>query len=209
MEILSFSGKDLATRSAAQIKYLRDHPEARTVNPNMLKGENRQHEIAMILGGIEELKSELRFNNIVISCCHDLVNLDDRTVTEIKSIDPERQVEEWYFHNSIVQCVLYDTIIHYTGGIMSTPVFRIKQGFKNITVTLNRKSYRLLFGNELYEINVNPDNYIDIIRYFEIKAEYTRKSYETAKSYDIIHSKHHFDDLRPYFEYHKLKTIKP
>jgi hypothetical protein len=210
MSIPIFSGKDLVSRSAAQIKYFRDHPEekGREITPGMIRGSEYQEAVTNILGGMKEMKSDLTYNNIRICCCHDLVNRYEKTITEIKHVDKTRDIPEWYFQQSILQCVLYKTIYHYSGGVLTTPKFMIDQGYEAQTFVMSLSKYQLLFGDKLYEIIINPDNYIDIIRYFEIKALYSLKSYDTAKSYDAIHYKHHFEDLRQYFDYQLIKSIK-
>ena len=203
MEILSFSGKDLVTRSAMQLCYMRNHKVERIVNYNMIIGEQHQHDIAQRQKGVyEEMKTVLRYNDIVISCCHDKKNKKSRIVTEVKNIDPDRPLEEWYFRNSIVQCVLYSTICHFNGNVFITPVFRIKQGFKQDGFFLTSIEYHLLFGKDEY--NVIVKDYDIVLSYFLTKANCS-KDYNSAKQYDEIHKFKHFEDLSNYFEYKQLK----
>lgn len=203
MEILSFSGKDLVTRSAMQLCYMRNHKVERIVNYNMIIGEQHQHDIAQRQKGVyEEMKTVLRYNDIVISCCHDIVDRKSRIVTEVKNIDPDRPLEEWYFRNSIVQCVLYSTICHFNGNVFITPVFRIKQRFKQDGFFLTNIEYHLLFGKDEY--NVIVKDYDIVLSYFLTKANCS-KDYNSAKQYDEIHKFKHFEDLSNYFEYKQLK----
>lgn len=206
MGILSFSGKDLATRSAMQLCYMRNHKVERIINYNMVIGEQHQHDVAQRQKGVyEEMKTVLRYNDIIISCCHDIVDKKNHIITEVKNIDPNRPLEDWYFKNSIVQCVLYSTVCHFNGNVFITPIFRIKQGFKQDGFFLTNIEYHLLFGEEEY--NIIAKDYDAILLYFSVKAN-SSKDYESAKIFDEFHKFKHFEDLRKYFDYQLIKNIK-
>lgn len=208
MIILSFSGKDLATKSAMQLCYMRKHRVIVNPNPNQLVGVEHQHNVANKQGtnGIyEEMKTSFQYDNIVINCCHDIVDKKKKIVTEVKMVDPNRPIEQWYLQSSIVQCVLYSTICHFNGNLFNTPQFRIRQGYKQDGFYLSKLEYHLLFGDKEYLITVN--DYDKVLSYFLIKANCS-SNYNMAKQYDSIHEFQHFKDLEQYFDCQLIKNIK-
>lgn len=193
-----FSAADLVKKSAAQIKYLRDKQE-RIYNARIARGVQHQKKVVEKLQATEELRSLIEIDDIVIFASHDL--LTDDYIAEIKNVEGE--YEDWYLQSSLLQAAFYKAILIKSGGFLKTPSFRIKEGYPVIKTKVETSiSYKLFFGEEIYEIiDVDTDA---LINYFLNKAKETY-DYDRARAFDYKHKFKHYEELKTYFKVIKIK----
>ncbi len=200
-DIISFSAKDLCRRSCMQIKMFAEHPEKRPQpTQQVYEGESFQRQVAKAMADVigEEMKGTLFDNGIYINFSNDIVCKDK--IVEVKSANGE--VENWYLENSLLQCVVYYSLLKMTGGKLKTAKFFSDQGnpIVETTVDCNIK-YFLKIGNDVYLIEVNDAK--SVVDFILEKAR-ASMDWETAKAFDAAYKRKEFETLRPFFNYVKI-----
>lgn len=189
-----FSASNLVKKTCKQLKYLRDKEKVTT--EEQLAGEKHQHDIAERLGCCEEMKTTFVHDDITIFACHDIVNND--FIAEVKDTS-QFEVKEYYKQKSMLQAAFYKSLLMNTGGILTTPEFRRKQGYdKQEMVVDNNIEYRLMFGDETYKIEVGDS--FSIISYFLVKAKTSLLSYEEILEYERYHKHKEYEELQGCFK---------
>jgi hypothetical protein len=194
-----FSASDLIKKSAKQILFLRNRKER--VTTGMIRGTEYQAKVVEKLNAFaEEMRGTFSKDNIIIFYTNDMIK--DDIIYEVKMVDEERDTPDWYRESSILQAVFYKSLLMSGNGILTTPSFRIKEGYdsKTIKVPID-SSYRLLFGEEEYKIEVLDKD--KIINYFIRKANATF-DWSDAELYDYDHKFKHFTDLKKYFKFKRI-----
>lgn len=195
MQKVNFSAKDLVSRSCMQIKMFLEKPELKPKpNFHQMNGVNYQHEIAQQTDGVigEEMGNCFEFDEVRIYFSNDIIMKDK--IIEVKHIDYDRVVEEWYLNYSLLQCAVYKTLVEECNNQLKTSSFHINNGnpMKNCVVDKDFE-YLLYFGKDIYRINIiNKDKILHFIkekakhclswddaRYFD--NQYKRKEYELLK----------------------------
>lgn len=200
-DIISFSAKDLCSRSCMQIKMFAEHPEKRpTPTPQVYEGESYQHQVAKTMADVigEEMKGTLMKENICINFSNDIVCKDK--IVEVKSVNGE--AENWYLESSLLQCAVYNSLLKMTDGKLKTAKFFSDKGNPIVeTVVDDGIKYFLKFGNDIYLINVKDAG--SIVRFILEKAK-ASMSWDSAKLFDAAYKRKEFETLKPFFDYVKI-----
>lgn len=200
-QTIFFSASDLIKKSASQIKYLRDKAE-RYVSNRMLLGEAFQKKVIKQKNAdADEMRGIYQQDNIIIFFSNDMIK--DGKVVEIKMVNDEKDCPLWYFKSSILQTAFYKALLMKSNGILSTPTFRIKEGYNKKTIKINPNTkYNLIFGKEEYSIEVT--NKEKIVNFFINKAKVSLLSYNDTKLYDFKYKFKEYDNLKDSFIFTKI-----
>lgn len=207
---MKYSAGDLVKRSAAQLVFLREKLES-ILTARMLKGEKFQSKVVKdeSLSNVvaDEMRGCYAYNDIEIFFCIDMIK--NGNFYEIKSVfdkngNDSLEYDDWYLNSSLLQCAFYKSLLlKMEGNKLYTPKFRIKEGYKKISIEINKNNpYYLIFGKiGIWEIKViNPD---EIINFYKDKISHL-KYMEDAKIFDLKFKHKEFELLNPYFQYNKL-----
>lgn len=200
-DIISFSAKDLCSRSCMQIKMFAEHPEKRpTPTPQVYEGESYQHQVAKTMADVigEEMKGTLMKENICINFSNDIVCKDK--IVEVKSVNGE--VENWYLESSLLQCAVYNSLLKMTDGKLKTAKFFSDLGNPIIETTVNGNiKYFLKFGDDVYMVDIkDAKSIVDFI----LKKAKASLTWDSARAFDTIYKRKEFETLKPFFEYVKI-----
>lgn len=196
--MISFSAKDLCTRSCMQIKFFNEFPEKRPKpTTNMLYGETFQHKVAQqtkdVIG--EEMRGSFVCDGICINFSNDIVTKN--SIIEVKSVD--RKVEDWYFQSSLLQCAVYSALLRKTDGNLVTAKFFADMGNPIVETKVKPNiDYNLKFGDTLYCVEVNDE---DKIVDFIIKKAKHCNTWDEAKIFDAQYKQKEFETLKDFFNY--------
>lgn len=196
--MISFSAKDLCTRSCMQIKFFNENPDKRPKpNSNVLFGETFQHKVAEQTKGVigEEMRGTFIYEDICINFSNDIVTED--AIIEVKSVN--RDVEDWYLESSLVQCAVYSALLRKTDGNLVTANFFADMGNPIIETKVKPNiDYNLKFGDTLYCVEVNDE---DKIVDFIIKKAKHCNTWDEAKIFDAQYKQKEFETLKDFFKY--------
>jgi hypothetical protein len=159
----------------------------------MIKGSEWQEEqVSKIPGALSEMCGTYTDHNIRIFFTNDCVEEDK--ITEYKMVNGE--AADYYFNNSILQAALYKSMIMLGSTAFKTAEFRIKQGYEDVSITVDKKiPYILNFGGKLFEISVTKPQ--SIVNFFVEKARHAIDWDDAAK----------WDAKYKYKEYATLKDF--
>jgi hypothetical protein len=181
-----------------QLKMFMDKPELRPKpNINQYNGVNVQTQIAKKIPNLigEEMGNFLTVDNIRIYFSNDIITPNG--VVEVKSVNNDKPIEDWYINNSILQCAVYKSFIINCGYNLKTSKFHIANGNKNVEYTLpDSFEYILYFGGRIFKINVNNPN--KIVKFFIEKAKHCL-NWNDAKSFDEKYKRKEFEVLKDCF----------
>ena len=198
-----FSAKDLCTRSCMQIKMFREKPELKPKpNMNQWKGCDFQHEIAKTLDNVvgEEMGGCVQDDNLLIYFANDIICTDK--IIEVKSIDENREVDDWYLKSCFLQCAIYKTLTHYCKNKLKTASFHVQNGNKYVECVVGDYTpFILYFGKDKYIITVM--NYEPILKFVLRKAKHSLE-WDSAKQFDSKYKGKEYETLKNYF--HVLKV---
>ena len=199
----NFSAKDLCTLSCMQLKWFSCHPETRPKpNSNVLMGESFQHKVAKTTDGLigQEMRGEYETDALRIYFSNDIVCND--YIMEVKSVDKTREVADWYFKSSVVQCAVYKSLLMMGNGWLTTSTFFVDMGNPRINECVNTNiDYYLLFGDEKYKVNVtNPK---DIVGFICTKAK-ASLDWTEAKNFDNFYKHKEYDMLQNWFNVERI-----
>jgi hypothetical protein len=212
--MITFSAKDLLTKSCRQIKMLNVHPELKTGPSSMMVyGSKFQDAVADTLSNIigQEMRGTYVSNNyghnIAINFSNDIVcNSKDHnfTIYEVKSV--VGNAPEWYKQSSLLQCAFYKTMILMGADRLETASFYVNEGHERnivcINPHINRVKYILLFGEEKYEVDVWDAAHI--IGFFEYKAACCCGGWDLATKWDEHYKHAEFECLKNFFSYRNI-----
>ena len=198
---IMFSASDLVKKSVRQLKYLRDRSKPAPTN-RMLKGVEHQKKIVEAKHtAAEEMRGIFSKDDILIFYSNDMIYNEE--LYEIKSIDPNRECPDWYLKSSLLQVAFYKAMLMQSTGLLSTPSFRVKEGYDKISINVDPlASYYLLFGDDKYTINVN--NPAAITEFFIEKAHVSLLDWQSCEIYD---SKYKFKEVEQLQEYYSYNLI--
>ena len=200
----SFSAKDLCTRSCMQIKMFMMYPEKRPKpTQNMLKGVSFQEKIRDSVRNVidQEMVGEVYDGDDTIRFSIDIVT--SNAFIEVKSVDKERELPDWYRNSSLLQCAVYYALLQVSDGELHTAKFRCDQGFQRIDCHADKNNpYVLVFGEEKYLISLlDKQAIID----FVIKKKNACLSWDEAKEFDKQYKQKEFEVLSKHFKYERIK----
>lgn len=197
-----YSASELLKKSAAQIVFFKNKRQAITDRIN--RGMKFQHKVAEEKGcTAEEFRTCIEYKDIIIFACHDLITEDG--FVEVKNIDEGTEVPQWFLESSLLQCAFYKSLLLHSNGFVTTPKFRIKEGYNKESKRVDiNKPYILHIGNDEYKVSLkNKKASEKILEYFYEKAKSTI-NYDDARLYDSTHKFKHFEHLKEYFTYEKI-----
>ena len=150
----------------------------------------------------EEMRGTYIKNNICINFSNDIVTKN--SIIECKSIN--REVEDWYFESSLVQCAVYSSLLQKTNGDLVTSKFFSDMGNPVIKTTVAKNiDYLLRFGEDTYNVTVNDaDKIVDFILK-KAKATYT---WDEAKTFDFCYKQKEYETLKQYFNYNRIENYE-
>ena len=207
--MITFSAKDLLTKSCRQIKMLTAHPEYRTPPSAMMEyGSKFQDAVADTLPNIigQEMRGTYVSNNyghnIAINFSNDIVckgKDHNFTIYEVKSV--VGKAPEWYKQSSLLQCALYKTMILMGADRLETASFYVNEGHeRNVVLVnphINEVRYVLIFGEEKYEVGVLDCS--RIMGFFEYKAACCCDGWDLATKWDERYKHAEFECLKDFF----------
>lgn len=186
-----------------QIRMFMIHPENRPKpNQNMLEGVNFQEQVCKSLENVidQEMVGEFYDNNDIIRFSIDIVT--NENFIEVKSVDKERDIPEWYLKSSLLQCAVYYSLLKESDGILHTAKFRCDKGYEMVDCIANKENqYILIFGDEKYSISLLDKK---AILDFVIKKKNSCMSWDDAKEFDRKFKQKEFEELSKYFEYERI-----
>lgn len=202
--LISFSAKDLCSRSCMQIKMFNEHPELRPkINENIKKGISFQDILARKFNNLigQEMRGSFINDNICINFSNDLVCSDK--IVEVKSVNKEP--EEWYFNSSCLQTAIYYALLKKSNKKLVTSKFYSDLGNKIVETKVNDNvDYYLQFGNKTYKVEIiNLQNLIN----FLLNKANACLYWETAKTFDSNYKHKEFDTLKDSFVITEVKPL--
>ena len=203
MEKINFSAKDLLCRSCMQIKMFLEKPELKPKpNVNQWQGVDYQHEIALTIKDIigEEMGGCFEYDEVKIYISNDIVTKDK--IIEVKYLDEDRVVEEWYLNSCLLQCAVYKALTVECENKLRTSLFHINNGnsAQNCIID-NDFEYLLYFGKDKYKIDVH--NSKKIIEFIRTKAKHCL-TWENARFFDNQYKRKEYDILKDCFTFNKI-----
>lgn len=198
-----FSAKDLVSRSCKQLKFFIENPDAKPKPTDaQYDGIDYQHQIALSIDGLigEEMGNYIEFDNIRVYFSNDIVTPSE--IIEVKNIDKNRPVEEYYRNNSILQTAMYCALTWECNRFLRTSAFHVNSGHEyKTTIVDSRFEYKLYFGDEKYLILIT--NREKLIYFLKTKALYCL-DWNKAKEFDAKYKRREFEVLKDCFEYKKI-----
>ena len=87
---------------------------------------------------------------------------------EVKNIDEGTEVAQWFLESSLLQCAFYKSLLLHSNGFVTTPKFRIKEGYSKESKRVDvNKPYILHIGNDEYKVSLkNKKGSEKILEYF-------------------------------------------
>lgn len=201
---MNFSAADLVKRSASQILYFHLRKIQSAPTKGQLEGDNYAKKVAKATkGSSEEKRGVFKFNKgkDIIFFCNDLFIKKDKLFVEVKHIDNSKPLEPWYLNSSLLQAIFYTTMLKRV-SILSTPTFRLKEGYKQeiIPVPKNYK-YQLWFGERTFEVQPCQK----VLDFYLKKARVIASlDYEKTRAFDKINKFKEFDKLSKHLEFDEL-----
>lgn len=230
-----YSAADLVKRSAAQIVYFRETGKKKEITPMMLEGIEHQKQCVQNLiastGG--KVYEELGNRWIYFDCSgtenyiyFSVDAVGDKTLFEVKSLrmNEGEEFPQWYLESSILQCVVYKSIINHVCSphygvwdaagemrgndlgtmLLKTAKFRLDEGYAYEEVTVDPSwDYTLLFGNLAYSIKVENDYMV--ISFLKKKID-ALTSYIMARAFDKEYKHREFEVLSEFFTYEQIES---
>ena len=202
--MITFSAKDLLTKSCRQIKMLNAHPEYKVAPSSMMiYGSKFQDAVADTIPNV--IGQEMRgiytnaAHGITINFSNDIV-CNDRII-EVKSV--VGQAPEWYRRSSLLQCALYKSLIMLGSRHLETASFYVNEGHERVEALVNQSiRYILIFGEEKYEVEVKDA--AQIVGFFEHKAVCCSGTWALATNWDERYKHLEFECLKGCFSYRNI-----
>ena len=196
---MNFSAAELVKRSAAQLLLFAIKAKNYKPTAGQLKGNSYAEKVVEKEGGSAERRGTVAIdNNKLIFFCVDLVQ--NNKFIEIKHIDPERSLEEWYLQSSLLQSAFYAALLEDV-DVLFTPKFKRKEGYKQeVTPVPTLKTFELWFGNEKYQVFPNQtlkQHYINKAKLLE--EALAIESFDMCREFDTEFKHKEYDIFKPKF----------
>lgn len=198
---MKFSASELVKRSASQLLYKELKKLEWKTTPGQIKGDMYAEEVVKKEEGSAEKRGIIKLqDDDLLFFCIDMVK--DNLLIEIKSLQDEKEFEDWYLYSSIIQSTFYATM---TTKVLSldTPKFRKKIGYQQeiIPVPLNFE-FQLWFGNDR-KFKIFPDeriyqHYLNKIKV--IKEGIISSNFDNCRKFDQEYKFKEFSIYKPKYE---------
>lgn len=197
---LNISAALLLKSSLAQLVFKEKRKQKYTVTKRQLEGNKYAETVSK--GLAQELRGTITTLDYRLYFCLDAIESHSIGV-EIKMVDNMINFEQWYLNNSILQSVLYYTLLDKV-KFLDTPTFRKKEGYEDVFYDLADKpiqSFELWFGdNDRYQIHKSKK----VLDFYENKAklfaEFVQLDWDEA-----MYEAKKFDSKHKFQEYYQLK----
>lgn len=205
--MVHYRASDIVKESCMKIVYCTKNNIQKEVTEWMLRGVNYQHSVVeehIKQGGkvYEEMAGTCAVADAYVDFSIDMIH--DGTFIEIKSVSDPNDYAQWYLNQSILQCVLYKTLLlNMADKVLQTASFRIDESHPKEVINVDvTQPYRLIFGDVgVFEVDVtNPAKVFD----FFTKKVKALDGYDSAKEFDLIYKHKEFDTLKGCFTYTKI-----
>ena len=209
--MINRSAKDLISRSCLQLWYFEQLPPREVVKKKepsrwQVEGSNFQDMIISthFPNCFPEMCGVFEYNGNAVFFSNDICYKDK--LIEVKWIDEESEVPDWYLQTSLVQCALYSSFIQSGCNLLHTAKFALRAGREHKVFKVNQDSpYYLRFGNDTYIVKViNPKPFIE---YIKDKLDSIKDRYK-AKRFDEKYKHREFELFKDSFEFRKLSSIE-
>jgi hypothetical protein len=204
--MILLSAKDLCSKSAMQIKFFLEHPEKKpTVKQNQIQGINYQYNISKKIPNLigEEMGNFIDILDYRVYFTNDAIT--EESIIEIKNIDKNREIQDWYFKNSLIQCAIYATLSKYVNYQFNTAKFFVNLGneFKTFKYPYSNidMPYFLYFGENKFKINIS--DYKKIFEWFKMKV-FSLSDWALAKEFDNKFNRKEFEYLKQFFNIEEI-----
>lgn len=209
--MINHSAKDLISRSCKQLWYFQQLPPRevkRKKEPSawQIEGTNFQDMIinTHFPNCCPEMCGMFEYNGNAVFFSNDIC-YEDKCI-EVKWVDEESVVPDWYLQSSLVQCALYSSFIKHGCTLLHTAKFAVSNGRERKVFQINQDaSYYLRFGNDTYVIKVlDPKPLINYIKEkLDCISDYYRATY-----FDQKYKHREFELFKNTFEFRKLSDIE-
>lgn len=197
---MNFSASDLVKKSAAQLLFIILKNQKYTATNRQLKGNSYASEIVKKENTSEEKRGVIKLSeDDLLFFCIDMVK--DNKYVEIKMVDNENTVEDWYLNSSIIQSAFYHSLLNDVKSL-DTPKFRKKEGFKQEVIqVIKNKEFELWFGKRKFKIeaNIKLKNHF-IKKALLIKECISTQDYDKCREFDRKYKFKEFDIFKPSFK---------
>lgn len=209
--MINYSAKDLISRSCRQLWYFQQIPPREVVKKKepskwQIEGSNFQD---MIISShfpncYPEMCGVFEYNGNAVFFSNDICYKDK--IIEVKWIDEESIVPDWYLQTSLVQCALYASFIKEGSTLLHTAKFALRAGRENKVFQVDQDiAYYLRFGNDTYHVEVLDSK--PLINYIKEKLDCI-PSHHKAINFDLKHKHREFELFKHCFRYRKLSNIE-
>lgn len=199
---MNFSASDLCKRSAAQIFYLRTHPNKIIVTPEQVAGIKKQANNSRSpyreMGGSYKLTNE---DIIYFSWDEVILNVDSGKAKFVEHKQVLGESESWYKNNSILQTALYGALALQQWEF-KTSLFHILNGNPKHKIDLfgYSRSFYLQFGKESYRVRLLKST--KLLNFLKEKA-LASKTYNTAIEFDKQYKHKEYQILKECFTFNR------
>lgn len=209
--MINHSAKDLISRSCKQLWYFQQLPprevrKKREPSKWQIEGSNFQDMIinTHFPNCFPEMCGVFEYNGNAVFFSNDIC-YEDKLI-EVKWIDEEAPVPDWYLQASLVQCALYSSFVKYGCTLLHTAKFALKAGREHKVFEINQSaSYYLRFGNDTYVVKVVDP--MPFINYIKEKLDCIN-DYCKATHFDQKYKHREFELFKDCFEFRKLSVVE-
>lgn len=199
---MNFSASDLCKRSAAQIFYLRNHPNKVYVTPEQVAGIKKQANNSK--SKYCEMGGAYRFNGddvIYFSWDEIILNVDSGKAKFVEHKQVLGEPAPWFKNSSILQTALYAALA-VGQWEYKTSLFHILNGNPKYKIDLfgYSRNFYLQFGEDIYKIRLVKSQEL---RDFLTKKALASKKYDTAIEFDRKYKHKEFELLKKCFTFNK------
>jgi len=198
---MKFSASELVKRSASQLLYKELKKLEWKTTPGQIKGDMYAEEIVKKEEGSAEKRGIIKLqDDDLLFFCIDMVK--DNLLIEIKSLQDEKEFEDWYLHSSIIQSTFYSTMATKVSSL-DTPKFRKKEGYQQEIISVpSNFEFQLWFGNDR-KFKIFPDeriyqHYLNKIKI--IKEGIVSNNFDNCRKFDQEYKFKEFSIYKPKYK---------
>lgn len=202
---MKFSASELVKRSASQLLYKEIKKIEWQTTKRQFKGNAYAEEVVLKEEASAEKRGVVKIDDDLLFFCIDMVT--PTTFVEIKMVEDEDKVEEWYLLSSIMQSAFYATLLTKV-KTLDTPKFRKKEGYQQEVILVNSPKFELWFGKRRFKIYPDEriyEHYVSKLKL--VKSCISPINFDECRVFDDKYKHKEFTIFHPEFqEYRLLKT---
>lgn len=209
--MVNYSAKDLISRSCKQLWYFQQLPPREVKKKKeptrwQIEGSNFQDMITNTYfpNCCPEMCGVFEYNGNAVFFSNDIC-YEDKLI-EVKWVDEESEVSDWFLQTSLVQCAVYQSFIKSGCNLLHTAKFAVLSGKESKVFKVNPDApYYLRFGNDTYIVKVKDP--MPFINYIKEKLDCI-SDHCRAVRFDIKYKHREFELFKDSFEFRKLSSIE-